>query len=162
MTQGVKEDAIESKRRWEDAIQHLQKAVDLDPSNTAAYGNVGVLWSLLGQPDKAIERLKRAVGRSPEFAVFHVQLANCLEIKDRPEEAITHYRRGLALARSQALQMLALRRETRNHLIAILVSKGRFEEARSDWANVLETKPPDHEVWYGYAELCLFVGQEKE
>jgi eukaryotic-like serine/threonine-protein kinase len=162
MTQGLKEEPAETKRRWEEAIQHLQKAVDLDPSNTAAYGNVGVLWSLLGQHDKAIERLTHAVGRSPDFAVFHVQLANCLEIKHRPEEAIAHYRRGLALARSQTPQMRVLRRETRNHLIAILTSKGRFEEARSDWAKVLEAKPPDHDVWYGYAELCLFVGQEKE
>jgi eukaryotic-like serine/threonine-protein kinase len=162
MSKGLKEEASEAKRRFEDAIGHLQKAVDLDPSNTAAYGNVGVLWSILGQNDKAIDRLKIAVGRTPEFAVFHTQLANCLEIQHRPEEAIAHYRRGLALARSQTPQMREVRRSSRSRLNAIFASTGRFEEARSDWAKALEAEPPDHDVWYGYAELCLFVGQEEE
>jgi eukaryotic-like serine/threonine-protein kinase len=154
--------AVMTLGRYEEAIEYFQKAADLDPSNTAAFGNVGVLWSNLGQHDKAIERLEHALGRKPEFAVFHTQLANCLEIKQRTEEAITHYRRGLELARGDTPQMRALKRETINHLYAIFGSRGRIEEARVDWAKVLESKPRDHDAWYGYAELCLFVGQEEE
>jgi eukaryotic-like serine/threonine-protein kinase len=154
--------AEKAKGQLEEAIEQLQKAADLDTSNTAAYGNVGIIWSILGQHDQAIDRLTRAVGRSPEFAVFHIQLAYCLEIKRRIPEATAHYRRALALAAGQTLQMRALREQCRIHLTAILTSLGEFEEARSAWAEVLASDPPDHNIWYGYAELCLFVGREDE
>ena len=39
---------------------------------------------------------------------------------------------------------------------------GRFEEARAAWQAALATEPPGHDAWYGYAEYCLYIGQEGE
>ena len=38
----------------------------------------------------------------------------------------------------------------------------RLEEARAAWEKLLEPDPPDHDSWYGYAELCLFLGREDD
>jgi formylglycine-generating enzyme required for sulfatase activity len=40
--------------------------------------------------------------------------------------------------------------------------QGRLELLRAAWDERLERDPPDHGSWYGYAELCLFLGREEE
>jgi eukaryotic-like serine/threonine-protein kinase len=151
----------------DDAADHLDKAVELDPGNTAAFGNVGVIWRLQGRDVEAIKRLEQATGRTPEFAVFHAQLAFVLAKTNRFEEALSHYRRALDLAGKgpsvqPSLQLRNVMRDARRYLNSILISKGRFEEARSFWAESLQPPPGEHDAWYGYAELCLFLGQEEE
>ena len=43
-----------------------------------------------------------------------------------------------------------------------LLRQGRLEEARVAWQTALEGNPLDHNSWFGYAELCLFLGREDE
>jgi len=31
---------------------------------------------------------------------------------------------------------------------------------RAAWQKALEAGPPEHDAWFGYAELCLFLGKE--
>jgi serine/threonine-protein kinase len=45
---------------------------------------------------------------------------------------------------------------------SILMRLGRLKDARVAWKAALEADPPDHDAWYGYAELCLFLGDEEE
>ena len=35
-------------------------------------------------------------------------------------------------------------------------------EALADWKQELARRPPAHDAWFGYAELCLFLGDEAE
>jgi serine/threonine-protein kinase len=39
---------------------------------------------------------------------------------------------------------------------------GRGAEALAEWKQDLAAHPPAHDDWFGYAELCLFLGEEKE
>jgi serine/threonine-protein kinase len=39
---------------------------------------------------------------------------------------------------------------------------GNLDEARAAWKKALEAGPSDHEIWFGYAELCLFLGNMEE
>jgi eukaryotic-like serine/threonine-protein kinase len=43
-----------------------------------------------------------------------------------------------------------------------LLRQGRLEEARVAWQTALLGNPLDHNSWFGYAELCLFLGREDE
>jgi serine/threonine-protein kinase len=40
--------------------------------------------------------------------------------------------------------------------------QGELEAVRAAWEKRLERDPPDHDSWYGYAELCLFLGREQD
>jgi formylglycine-generating enzyme required for sulfatase activity len=40
--------------------------------------------------------------------------------------------------------------------------QGKLEALRAAWEKHLEGGPPDHGSWYGYAELCLFLGREED
>ena len=81
-------------------------------------------------------------------------LGDCLEAKGRHAEAIAEYRQTLAL--DPKLTVVA------RNLRASLIRWGRAEEARADWKSELADNPPDHEIWYGYAEFCLFLGNQDE
>jgi hypothetical protein len=35
-----------------------------------------------------------------------------------------------------------------------------LEEARDIWEEILVRDPPDPDSWYGYPQLCLFLGKE--
>ena len=43
-----------------------------------------------------------------------------------------------------------------------LLRQGRLDEARVAWQTALLGNPLDHNAWFGYAELCLFLGREDE
>ena len=43
-----------------------------------------------------------------------------------------------------------------------IVRQGRLEECAVAWQTALEGNPLDHNAWFGYAELCLFLGREDE
>ena len=44
----------------------------------------------------------------------------------------------------------------------MLLRLGRGAEALADWKQELAARPPAHDDWFGYAELCLFLGDEAE
>ena len=54
------------------------------------------------------------------------------------------------------------RADPRRALPTELLRQGRLEEARVAWQTALEGNPLDHNAWFGYAELCLFLGREDE
>ena len=42
----------------------------------------------------------------------------------------------------------------------LLIPKGDLEEARVVWRMHLERDPSDDDAWYGYAPLCLYLGNQ--
>ncbi len=54
------------------------------------------------------------------------------------------------------------RADPRRVLPSELLREGRLEEARVAWRTGLAGDPLDHNAWFGYAELCLFLGREDE
>ncbi len=49
-----------------------------------------------------------------------------------------------------------------NILRCDLIRRGQGEEVRRQWKKALELDPPQHDPWFGYAEMCLFLGDEGE
>jgi tetratricopeptide (TPR) repeat protein len=42
------------------------------------------------------------------------------------------------------------------------IRSGHLEEAREAWKTALEAEPLNHNCWFGYAEICLFLGHVDE
>jgi tetratricopeptide (TPR) repeat protein len=57
------------------ALAGFEKARELDPSNPLFYINLAALHNAMKQPDRAEGLLKEAVGRFPEYALVHAELA---------------------------------------------------------------------------------------
>ncbi len=106
--------------------------------------------------ERLLALYKQTVAFNPGDAQFHVDLGDALiEINER-DAAITEYRAAIELEPRRIEGRLDISLRT------LLLQKGRLEDARAVWRKSLDFNPPDHDSWFGYAELCLFLGQVEE
>jgi tetratricopeptide (TPR) repeat protein len=113
-------------------------------------------WALrLGRDfARSADAYRKAAALAPDSAKFHADLGGALlDLKDYPAAAAT-FRRVIELNPSDG--------NARKNLATALAPLGRLEEARAAWGKALEQDPPRHDDWFGYAELCLFLGREGE
>lgn len=77
------------------AIKQLERAVEQDPRDDAAYVDMGFAYGLLKDPDQAVEMYTKAVRINPSAANFK-ELANVYLRSARPEEALMAANAGLS------------------------------------------------------------------
>jgi serine/threonine-protein kinase len=65
-----------------------------------------------------------------------------------------------AVFRDHRLLLTATLRDLGGHAAAELPRSPVGEEIRLAWQKALEQNPPQHNEWWGYAELCLFLENE--
>jgi tetratricopeptide (TPR) repeat protein len=147
-------DALKLQNSSDQAIDYYKKALELEPSFVRAYSNVGDALQAQGQWDDAIAYYRKALELDADYAWAHHNLANALEVKGRLDEALLHYR--------HAIRVDPENWQVQNGKRSILLRQRRGTEAQVEWRKLLDANPPEYEAWSGYAELCLFLGQEEE
>jgi serine/threonine-protein kinase len=147
-------DAFNGQHLRDEATRYYRWAVQIDPKYARGHTNLGNILKGVGPIEDAIACYRRALEVDPDYAWAHFDLANTLQEEGRRDEALQHYRRFLELD------------PTNTHVVNIVradrVLRGRGEEVRREWKKALEADPPGHDAWFGYAELCLFLGDEAE
>ena len=143
-------------KRWDEAIAEYEQAVALDPENAWCHNRLGfaLAWKG-GRDDEAIAHTREAVRIDANDGWFHYCLGFALERKDRLDEAVAEFQEAVRLLPEK-------RAEWRRDLRSALLRRGRGAEARAAWKEELAAHPPEHDDWFGYAELCLFLGDEAE
>jgi serine/threonine-protein kinase len=147
-------DALRLQNVLAEAIDYYEKALQLDPNYARAHSNLGLALQAQNRLDRAIDCYRRAVRLDRNYAWAHHNLANALRVKGRLDEAYDHCQ--------QANQLEPNDPEVKKCLRRILLRQGRRQEAQAVWRKVLDANPPEHDAWSGYAELCLFLGQQEE
>ena len=107
-----------------------------------------------GRCDEAINHYRKALQLDPDYAWAHHNLANALRAKGRLDEACDHYQ--------QAIRLDPKNPEVQNGVRSVLLRQGRGTEVQVGWRKELDAHPTEHDAWSGYAELCLFLGQQEE
>jgi tetratricopeptide (TPR) repeat protein len=82
---------------------------------------------------------------------------NCLAIWHELRAALRR-----TTKRGETVTLAPKRKEFPEPPPTVLMRLGRLDEARAAWKSALDADPLDHDAWYGYAELCLFLGDEDE
>ena len=145
-----------AQQRWDEAIAEYEQAVRLDPENAWCHNRLGftLAWKG-GRDDEAIAQFREAIRLDANNGWSHYFLAIALENKGRLDEAVDEFREAARLLPEK-------RAEARQRLRGLLLRLGRGAEARAAWKEELAADPPKHDDWFGYAELCLFLGDEAE
>jgi serine/threonine-protein kinase len=147
-------DVLRRQNSPDQAIAYYEKALRLDPAYVRAYSNIGDALQDRGRSDEAITYYEKALGLDPNYAWAHQNLADALRVNGRLEEAYGHYQEVMRLDPDNPVVQSGLR--------SVLMRQGRGQEAQAGWRKVLEANPRRYDAWAGYAELCLFLGQQDE
>ena len=105
------------------------------------------------RPQLAVGYFRAAVAIRPSSDQAYARLAKALRDTGDADGAIDAFRKAIALSSNSTLV---------KDLAKLLAPRGGLEEARIAWEKLLEGKPSDHQSWYGYAQLCLFLGKERD
>ena len=105
---------LQGTGRHEQALEHLRRAVEINPQQPLPHHNLAGSLAALGQIDEAIIEMRVSIQIDPDSARAHSNLGNFLVIKKRYGEALRCYERALKLdpSHAQARQNLnALRKQ---------------------------------------------------
>lgn len=103
------------------AQQLIKKALKIDDTSAAAYGNLGSVQEALQKPQEALASYDKAIARDPQFYQAYLKKGNVLQQLRRSDEALDSYAEAEKLRDDdQALY---------NNKGAALRDLGRFDEA---------------------------------
>jgi TolB-like protein/cytochrome c-type biogenesis protein CcmH/NrfG len=150
------------------AMKLLQKAIALDDTFAGAYGDLGFVFSMTEQHDKAVTAAEHGVALNPNSADAHMKLGHTLRFAGRYEESIPEYKIAIrlnpippnnylfGLGKSYAMTgqyeeaitwgKKAVRQRPNSFLAHIMLTEifslsGRDEEARAEAAEVIRINP---------------------
>jgi len=91
-----------------EGIYHLMKAIEVDPTFTDAYYNMGVMQKRLGHSAAATEYYRKAVEIDPKYVPARANLASELGNAGQTAAAIAHYEETLRLQPDNGLALVNL------------------------------------------------------
>lgn len=181
-------DALRRKGRWDQAAAHYREALRIDQKVFHFRHNLAFTLNALGSTDEAIKLYEEEIRLNPRAEMSHFNLAELLAQRGQGDKAAEHYRAAVKInpkfARAdaklgwlllnagradaaadhlrQAVALEPKNPEGQKGLRAALIRQGRPEEARAAWRKWLDNGPPEHDAWFGYAELSLYLGHEDD
>lgn len=90
--------ALRDLERYQEAIEPLEQAAEILPSNLDIYLILGWCYKRSARLNKAIEALQRGEEVAPDDATIQYNLACYLSLAGQKHEAVAHLARAIAIA----------------------------------------------------------------
>jgi len=145
--------ASHQRRRNEDAVNYINRAIEINGSAPLYYSNLGASYSALDKIEEAAASFRRAVEIEPGFAGAHYNLGMALEAMGQFEDAVSCY--------WTAIQHDPVFCEAYNNLGNIFSSQGRYDEAITCYSKIVEIRPHWGEMFYNLGN-ALFGNNQLE
>ena len=145
--------ALNSLRRYGEALEASDRAIALDPSFAEAHGNRGQALHQLGRLEDALASYARVVALKPT-AKAHFNQATLLRELDRLAPALASYDRAIAL---QPGYVEALRSRG-----IVLCDLGRLEDGLESFDRALATRPDYAEAWCSRGIVLRKLGRASD
>jgi tetratricopeptide (TPR) repeat protein len=126
-----------------EAIEHYQKAIEINPAYAEAENNLATVLLAAGRLGEAIEHCQRALEIDPNFAEAYYNLGCAFDNQGRSAEAIGHYQKAIELNPDLA--------EAHHNLGALFSSQGRLDETVKQYQRAIEIKPDNARAHYDLA-----------
>ena len=136
------------------AAAEYRQAIEVDPTAAAPHANLGLVLREHGDVGGAVAEFRRASELEPKGDFAHYGLGLALRDGGDPDGAAAEFRQALALNPDGT--------GARGELVKSLAPRGRLEEAAPPGRRPCNASPRNHDAWYGYAELCLFLGRDED
>ena len=140
--------------RSTEALEPMQKAVELLPRDAEAHSNLGVNLKEQGRLTEAEAIYRRALEIKPDFAEAHNNLGNTLRDQGRLTESEASCRRAVEIKPDYA--------EAHSNLGVTLQALGRLTEAEASYRRALEIKPDFAETHNYFGNTLRELGRLTE
>lgn len=124
------------------------------PDHPGAWHLLGVACQQAGQPERAVEYIRRAITLDGGKVIYHNNLGVALRALGRREEACSAYRQALVLKPDYP--------DALSNLAVALHELGHYEEARPLFERALRIQPRHPDALYNLANLCQDTGRTAE
>lgn len=133
------------------AQESLEHALSLNTHYSKPYVHLASIYATSNRIDDAIMCYQKAIdlGETPNTHIFF-NLGYWYTIKEQYPQAISYYKKALALAPGQ--------KDATYNLACALRYYGDFQESRSYYQRIIDQTPDNAQALYGYAECCLALG----
>jgi Tfp pilus assembly protein PilF len=135
--------------------QNLEAAT-LNPADSSAHYNLGLIHQQRGDLNEAIERFHRAIAIDENEIDAHYQLGRIARQQQRLADAIKHFE--AVVSREPAHSQYEIWREVGSTYI----EAGQFEDARNALEQFLEHRPSDPEGLYLMGRAHAGLGDKRE
>jgi len=131
----------------DEAIDDLQRALEIDPDFPPALSNLGHALSERGEFQQAETHCRRAAELDPLYAAAHVNLGRALKAQYKLDEAIDCYQRALQIDPGCAV--------THNNLGNALRKRHKIAEAVASFRRAVQIRPEYVEAQVGLGAALL-------
>ncbi len=145
---------LASNERFEEGIQQIEKALELEPLSPAIHSVAGWVFYFARQFDRAMEQGRRTVTLDPEFAGGHHRLGMALVQKGMYAEAAVEFQEAITLTRGSPMMVAAL---GLTHALS-----GKRDEAQKSLTELKEISKEEYVPPYDLALLCTGLGEKKQ
>jgi tetratricopeptide (TPR) repeat protein len=125
--------ALHLEGRFSEAEAHYLSALERQSDAVDAIRGLGALAYQHGRVEEAVAFFKRGATIQPEAADFQANLAEALRIAKRPDQALEHVRRALALDSTLP--------DAWNTLGLLEHDRGRYTHAETSFAQAIRLRP---------------------
>jgi serine/threonine-protein kinase len=144
-------DALSRAYSTAEGLKLLREAQRLQPGDFWINYLLGLLL-LKTEPEEAVGFARAAVALRPSSGQAHALLGKAFLTMDDTDNAIRAFHG--AITRDPDPPLVGV------ELATILSEKGRRAEIPAVWEAILTVNPQAHKAWFGYAEICLFLGKQ--
>lgn len=145
---------LQSQANTDQAIQHLESAIEIEPRLAEAYDALGTALYRKGQRQDAFRQFQQAVALKPDYAVAHFNLAVVLQSEGRLDDALKEFEQALALKPDYA--------EACGAIGAVLALQGKLNAAITRFQYAVAMNPNLPVVHYNFALALLSAGRRDE
>lgn len=146
--------ALHQAGRLDEAKQHYDVALAIDPRHFGALHLLGVICIQAGRLEQGVERIRQAIQVNPDVAVAYGNLANALNGLGRHDEALWSCERALALEPNHA--------EAHGNRGGALHQLGRPAEALESYARQIALRPADARAHFNQAIMLRELARLEE
>jgi tetratricopeptide (TPR) repeat protein len=148
--------SIVSTQRARAAFKQHLEAATINPRDSSAHYNLGLIHQTRGELDQARERFQRAIDIDPEELDAHYQLGRISRAQNRLPEAIGHFEE--VVQRDQAHSLHEIWREIR----ATYLAADQYSDARDALEKFLDRRNNDPQGLYLIGRAYAGLGDSQE
>ena len=144
--------ALARAGRFEEAIPHYQKGLEINPQYYSIHNNLGMALFSTGRVDDAIREYEKGLEIYPDMAELHNNLGRALAQTGQLEEAVKHFERAVNIQPDYA--------EAHVNLGIALLSVRRLDLAANEFSSAVDSDPSSVAA-HTYLGTTLYFGQGK-